>query len=596
MTDVFIGVLGELHVRVGGREMRIAGRKQQLLLTALALSSGAVVTVEELIDRLWDDNPPPSARSTLRGHVKRLRRLLRVPGGQPVVETANGGYRLRVDPEAIDLYRFRRLIGQTDAPKAVLAEAIDLWRGPALHGLGPSRWAEQTALGLEEEWLQAIERLSDLDIDTGAPEPATARLGHLLGDHPFRESLWYRFILALHRAGRGAEALNRFDEIRRHLADRLGVEPSAPLRDLHQEILASTQDRQTSVKPRPGPTEFVGRKKEIARLDELSERARIIVVDGGAGVGKSELVSRWADVASARFGDKVVRINLRGFHPEPPLSTNEALVELLCGLGVAADDVPADVPARTALLRAELSRTRTLVILDNALNGHQVRPLLGGSESLTIITSRGQLRGLVAREGACRLTVCPLDLSESRQLVTALVGRPMRTEELALVDELAELCAGMPLALRIAIEKLTRIPEMSLVRLVGELCDVNGRLDLLETGDDCTTSVRAVLSRSQRLLCASEVNLLHRLSCLRKSVFDVNDVMLLADVPPREARATLNKLVSLGFLEQRGLQTYRMHALQRAVAQETPGTVSVDGVQQPSPATRRPLASVQLDR
>lgn len=241
--SVFVGILGELQVRVNGRPVAVSRGKQQLLLAALTLRHGRFVSTEELVDLLWGEHVPPSARTTLRGYVRRLRDRLR--GGGAAIEALPGGYRLVVDDGDIDLRQFRRLCRQAhtcaDLVKelAMVRAALELWRGRALSGLDPLPWVGETTSGLEEEWLQAVERRSDLEIGAGLAQTATVELRRVLPQHPYRESLWSRLILALHRAGRTAEALLAYDEVRALLSDELGVDPSAPLQALYQHILTN---------------------------------------------------------------------------------------------------------------------------------------------------------------------------------------------------------------------------------------------------------------------------------------------------------------------------------------------------------------------
>lgn len=592
MTNIFIGILGEFEVRVASLAVRIPSGKQQLLLAALTLRASQLVSTDELVARLWDDQPPHSARITLRGYVKRLRSVLPPTddGAGSLIEGVPGGYRFSIGPDEVDLTRFRRLCHEArecpDPQRRMswLNSALAQWRGRPLSGLEPCRWVEETVASLEEELLQAVESWSDLVIEHSDPGATTLTLSRLLADHPFRESLWHRLIRGLHRAGRSAEALNRYEEVRRLLAEQLGVEPSGPLRALHQQILtddkreAQARSDVNGHRMRPAPdavgqafaATFVGRQRELAALDGFHECGRcwLVVIDGGAGVGKTALAARWADRAAPHFSDGQLRINLRGFHPDPPLSPHEALTELVRQLGVPDDEIPDGFTAQTTLFRDLTSRRRMLVVLDNARDAEQVRLLLPGPGGLILITSQCQLRGLVAREGARRLTVPPLDLEEGRALVAAFYGQPVSDHELATVDELTELCAGMPLALRIAMERLSRIPGLSLKELVEELRDEGSRLNLLETGDDGVASVRAALSRSQQLLGEAETVLLKRLARHDSAEFDLDDAVGLVDGDRTRTWLMLDTLVSTSVVEQRSLRRYRMHPLQRAVARE----------------------------
>jgi DNA-binding SARP family transcriptional activator len=245
MVNVFVGLLGRVEVRVGGLPVPLAGTKQPLLLAVLAMRRGSGVETDEIIDRLWDAKPPPSAQATVRNYVRRLRSEFAAAGTEyrRLIESVPGGYRLTVRDEDIDVNLFRRLRRQacsaTDPLRewALLNEGVGLWRGRPLSGLGCGRWVDDTATALEEELLQATERRCELDIERGEPGAALIEAQRLLTRHPLRETLWWSWICGLHRAGRDAEALERYDDLRRRLLDQLGVEPSVPLRQLYQRIL-----------------------------------------------------------------------------------------------------------------------------------------------------------------------------------------------------------------------------------------------------------------------------------------------------------------------------------------------------------------------
>ncbi|WP_156757311.1 AfsR/SARP family transcriptional regulator [Actinokineospora pegani] len=247
MTEkIFVELLGDVRVRVGSRAAVGVVGKQRVLLAALCLAGGRPVRAEELIDRLWGDEPPASARTTLRGYVRRLRTAL---GGSArgAVVSGQGGYRLG-DGVETDLARFQRLWaaarGCADPGRrlTLLDEALRGWRGRPLPGVEPDGWVREAVVGIEEELLQAAEEWCDLRVGSGEPGAAVVRLTGLVADHPLRETLWHRLILGLDGCGRTAEALERYEQVRRRLADELGVAPSGPLRRLHRALL-SDRDR-----------------------------------------------------------------------------------------------------------------------------------------------------------------------------------------------------------------------------------------------------------------------------------------------------------------------------------------------------------------
>ncbi|MEU3269949.1 AfsR/SARP family transcriptional regulator [Saccharomonospora sp. NPDC006951] len=587
--------------------MPIPRGRLHLLLAALALRAGQFVSTEELIDHVWGEDVPAGARTTLRAYIKRLRARLREAcaaagdedGAARLIEARPGGYLLAVGEPGTDLHRFRalwsRAAGGGADELAALDEALALWRGKPLAGLQPLPWVTETASGLTEEWLRVVERRADLLIERGgkaAFDAVAVELRALLPEYPFRESLWRRHILALHLGGRSAEALLRYDEVRRMLADQLGVEPSAPLRALYHRILAADDgedggDGGESATSRPeqqpeqanktgsddgaAPPGLVGRRRALAALDALLDsrhRPGIVVVDGPAGVGKTALATHWAAAAAGRFPGGLLRVNLRGFHSRPPLGAREALAKLLQGAGVGEAELPRSLSGRSALF-AELTAARpALVLLDNAHDAEQVRHLLPAKGSLAVITSQRQLRGLVARDGASRLTLGRLDQAEGVRLVTELGGAGVAGARGEDIEELVELCGGLPLALRIAVEQLSRVPALTPAGLAGELRDERSRLVLLETGDDDSASVRRTLGRAHQHLGPGEATLLGKLAQHADTEFGVDDAATMLAVGQGKAHTLLNGLVSLNLVEQLSLRRYRLPCLQRAVATE----------------------------
>ncbi|GAA1219861.1 BTAD domain-containing putative transcriptional regulator [Prauserella alba] len=675
MTSIDIGMLGELDVRVAGAPVLIPGGKQRLLLAALTLRAGRLLTTEELIDRVWGEEPPETARTTLRGYVKRLRTGFSRAGTDTAIEAVSGGYRLCVCPEDIDLERFRALrreAAEVSAPATAwrngagepaadgvppgrrghaeelrrLQDALARWRGRALSGLEPMPWVVSAADAAEEEYLQVCERRAELRLELGEAERAVSELRPLTTAHPHRESLWTRLLLALHHSGRTAEALLTYDEVRRMLADGLGVEPCASLRGVHERLLRedgpqrapSVGSRRTAPAPpatapatptRPGETRpgevppetgqqggdhgpatgavvtvdtvaaaapgsvsgptaaadaphpLPGRQRELAVLDGAlgPGRARLVVVDGPGGVGKTALVSHWVRSAATetpeqnlpqpRFPGGVLHVDLRGFDPEPPLTAAEALTDLLVQAGCAVSELPADPLALAALLRRATARNRTLVVLDNARDAAQVRPLLPGGTSAAVVTSQNQLRGLVARDGAVRVSVRPLGPQDGARVLATLTG--VTPGDPADLYELVDLCDGLPLALRIVAgdlaEDLTHGGEPDPALLAGRLAAEATRLDQLDAGD-AATNMRAVLTRAHAQLTPAQAELLHVLAAGGKLDFDVDDVAGLTGRGRNEARTLVRGLVMVNLVAQRGPDTFRLGDLHRLAAVE----------------------------
>ncbi len=358
------------------------------------------------------------------------------------------------------MYRFRDRVAQARvaAPgeeEQLLAEALALWRGEPLEGVDSDTLCAEHVYPLTEEWFAATERLLELRVTAGAAGEVVGELRGLIARHPLRESLWALLMSALVSAGRQADALAAYQEVRAALRDQLGVDPGPELVATHAAVLEGGSAPARRVPPAEpaapppvpiprqvpaGPPGFAGRADALQELDDLADawhdddgRTTVAVVDGAGGMGKTALALHWAHRAGDRFPDGQLYLNLRGFGPGEPVDPTWAAGTLLSTFGAADDQIPADVEARTALLRTALSGKRALVVLDNARDVEQVRPLLPGSDAFVVVTSRNQLRGLVSRDGARRITLAPLSGAESQAMLEGIAAgaRPRSRRELA---------------------------------------------------------------------------------------------------------------------------------------------------------------------
>jgi DNA-binding SARP family transcriptional activator/Tfp pilus assembly protein PilF len=592
-------VLGDLEVSAGGQPVGVGHARQRSVLAVLLLDLGRVVPPDQLIDRVWGEDPPASVRNVLYGYVARLRAAFAGTGDPDVTLTRRpGGYLLEADPEQVDLYRFHRLIAEAAAVAGddqrageLLRRALGLWYGRALAGLG-SPWLDGMRDTLELQRITAVLDLGDIALRQGQYSTLVSELTEYAAAHPADERLIGQLMLALYRSGRQADALRWFEQTRQHLAGEFGADPGPQLRALHQRILRS--DPALTV---PGPssgtapaelpadvTMFTGRAAELAELDRLlvpsgpdaaagprTATAVVSAVSGTAGVGKTALALHWAHRAAGRFPDGQLYVNLRGYDPGQPVTAADALAGFLRALGVAGQDIPAQEDERATRYRSLLAGRRILVVADNAGEVEQVRSLLPGSAGCAVlVTSRDSLAGLVARDGARRLDLDLLPLPDAVGLLRALIGARADAEPAA-ATMLAEQCSRLPLALRVAAELAVARPDIPLAKLAGELAG-RSRLDLLEAGGDPHTAVRAVFSWSCQHLDRAAEHGFRLLGLHPGPDFEIYAVAALTGSTLAQARRLLGLLARAHLIQPSGPGRYGMHDLLRAYAAEQAGT------------------------
>ncbi|NGY58633.1 tetratricopeptide repeat protein [Lentzea sp. NEAU-D13] len=554
-------VLGPLEVLLDGEPVAVPAGRCHVLLATLLLRPNQFVSADELIERIWAGAPSKAdrARKTLQMVVARLRSAL---GTADCVRTRPGGYLAVVDPDQLDLLRFRALVGSGD-----FGAASALWRGPVLANVTSDALHCDDVPRLAEERLNALELRIEADLDRGLGREIVVELRSLVADHPLRESFWRHLMLALYRAGQQAEALAAYRQVRAKLADELGVDPGLPLQELHERILRADVPAGGRQVPRQLPSavlNFVGRDEEL-RL--LAKTTGVTVVHGVGGVGKTALVLRWAREVRDEFPDGDLYVNLRGFDPEAQPVDPAAVAEmLLIGLGV--EETPPGAEARFALLRTTLVDRRLLLVLDNAASARQVLPLLPGAAGVrVVITSRNQLRALVSQHDAKAISLRQLDFGAARSLLVAVLGESRIDTEPESAREIAERCAGLPLALRVFAERVLRFPDTSLRQFVDELGAT--RLDALSDFED--VDVRSVFSWSYRALDAESARMFRLLSIHPGPDFDVSAAAALASVSVAQARRLVERLVADHLVQSRTPGRYDLHDLLRAYAAELCG-------------------------
>jgi DNA-binding SARP family transcriptional activator len=563
-------VLGDVAVRVGRQAVDVGPARQCGVLVALLADTDRIVPAGELVDRVWADRPPRHARTALSGYVSRLRHVIAPTGAR--LDRSRGGYRLSADPQSVDLHHFRRLVALAreestpDESIALLDRALNLWRGTPFGSLG-TPWAIELRDALDAERFAAELTRDDLLLRIGrplAPAPLAARAAA----HPLDERVAGQLMLALYRGGRQAEALRHYEKVRRMLVDELGADPGEPLRELHRRILATDPALTTpAVAPRQLPAPlgpFAGRGRELATLDATA--ATVVIVSGTAGVGKTAFTLQWAHRSAARFPDGQLYVDLRGFGAGPATSPAHAARGFLDALGVPPHRVPASLDAQLGLYRSLLADRRMLVVLDNARDTAQVRPLLPGAPGCqALVTSRDRLTGLVTREGAVPLPLDLLDDAESRELLCRRAGRVVVEAEA--VTELIARCARLPLALAVVAARAATRPDRTFAALAGEL---RAGLDAL-AGADPLTDPRAVFSWSYHALAEPAARLFRLLSVYFGPTVGVAAAASLAGVPRAEVRTLLGELTAAHLVAEPVPDRFAVHDLLRAYAAELAG-------------------------
>ncbi|GAA2852031.1 XRE family transcriptional regulator [Actinoplanes cyaneus] len=584
------GVLGVVEARVGGEIVDLGHARQRSVLGVLLVEAGRPVTVDQLVDRVWGGNAPQRAAGALYSYLSRLRRAAGVE-----IRKESGGYQLAVDPQAVDLHRFRRLMTASRAADSdqeaarLVAEALGLWRAEPFAGLD-TPWLNALRRTLLDERFAAELDGNDVLLRLGRHGELLPGLSAAVAEHPLDERLAAQAMLALYRCGRQADADEQYRRIRRALSEELGSDPGVALRRLHEQILAAdpaldlpgndsvVSPAATAPVPAQLPAEvraFTGRAGELATLDGLlvspggdEPPLTVALLSGTAGVGKSALAVRWAHRVRDAFPDGQLYVNLRGYDAEQPVTVADALAGFLTALGVRGPEIPPGTEERAGRYRSELTGRRMLVLLDNASSVEQIRPLLPGTGScLVLITSRDSLPGMVAVHGAERVNLDLLPLRDAVVLLRKLIGVRVDREPAA-AEALAGACARLPLALRIAAELAAGRGDVPLADLVDELGDHQGRLDLLDAGGDPRAEVRAVFSWSYRNLPAAAARMFRLLGLHPGETAHLDAVAALAGVGPVEARRLLGVLVRASLVQAGRGGRYGMHDLLRAYAAE----------------------------
>jgi DNA-binding SARP family transcriptional activator/tetratricopeptide (TPR) repeat protein len=559
-----VRVLGPVEVDVNGRTVTIRRRQERGLLAVLALDCGRLVPVERLTDLIWHGSPPADARAALQAMVSHLRAALDDQDAARRLVARGNAYLLDLDPACIDVHLFRSLLTRAEAAAdpqdraGCLGQALRLWRGPSLAGTDP-RLRARLAPALDDQHVAAELDWLAARLDVGEYDGVLEPLTRLVADHPLAERPRELLMLTLHRAGRSGAALAVFRQGRAVLREELGLDPGPRLRAIEAQILAGdpAPAAPTVLPHRTGaPAElpagtagFIGRAGHLHRLDGLiadaSDRGRgagVIAITGGPGVGKTALAVHWAHRVSDRFPDGQIYLDLRGWSTTPMLDPADALIRILGSLGVGAARLPNQLDALAATYRTVMAERRILIVLDNASDAGHVRPLLPAAGSLVLVTSRSRLSGLIAREGASRLTLDVLTPDEAAELLAHALGPDRLGQDPAAVRTLVDTCARLPLALRLAAAQMLDNPDRTVAEQAAALRRPAG-IDELCLDEDRDGAVRAAFDLSLARLPAPVRHAFRMLGSAPVHDFSLESAAAVAGISVEQARPLLDRLV-----------------------------------------------------
>ncbi|MFF8838244.1 BTAD domain-containing putative transcriptional regulator [Streptomyces sp. NPDC015130] len=579
--ELRFGVLGPVRAWRGAEALPTGSPQQRALLAALLLRGGRTATASELIDALWGEEPPSQALAAVRTYASRLRKAL----DPKVLVSESGGYALRT--RALDLLTAQELAAEAEKLRASgdragarerLAEALALWDGEVLASV-PGPYAETQRARLEEWRLTLLETRLDIDLEVGAHAEAVSELTALTAAHPLRERLRELLMLALYRGGRQAEALAVYADTRRLLADELGVDPTPELSRLQQRILQGDTELARPVEeaaPAAAPLarpaqlpatvpDFTGRASFVRELGDRLATAEghvmaVSALAGIGGVGKTTLAVHVAHEARRHFPDGQLYVDLQGAGNRAA-ATETVLGSFLRALGTPDSAIPDSLDDRAALYRSTLDGRRVLVLLDNARDAAQIRPLLPGTAGCAaLVTSRIRMVDLA---GAHLVDLDVMSPEEALQLFTRIVGAErVQSEREAALDVVAA-CGFLPLAIRIAASRLAARRTWTVSVLAAKLADERRRLDELQAGD---LAVKATFELGYGQLEPAQARAFRLLGLADGPDISLAAAAAVLDLPLWDTEDLLEALVDTSLLESAAPGRYRYHDLVRLYA------------------------------
>jgi DNA-binding SARP family transcriptional activator/tetratricopeptide (TPR) repeat protein len=602
-------ILGPLEVWADGVAVPTGTPKQQVVLAVMLANANRLVSVDELVDELWPDDPPPSAVANVRGYAGKIRRACEATtAGEDRLIRRGAGYVLYAKPSELDMLAFladtaagRMAVQRGDLEVAALRFDVALarWRGAVAGGLphGPSLDLRCTAL--EDERLAVVDELAQAYLRLDQPDRVVALLREHVRAHPLRERSHSLLMRALHRVGDIAGALAAYADARSAIVDQLGIEPGEELRRLQQALLDRHPETERSdpsaaeptaritllSHPRELPPEiahFVGREAEFAEARAAiasparprRHRAAVVVLHGPGGSGKSALAVHLAHEMADMFPEGQLYVDLLGSTPGlRPLATVDVLQRLLRRLGVPNGQIPHSAGDAAARFRTLTAGRRLLIVLDNAHDASQLAELLPASDaSAVLVTCRPPLGSVEADR---RIRLAGLPRRDGLALLAQLTQERIMDQDQA--ERVVALCDHLPLALRIVAGRLSNLPTVSAADFAERLADRRRRLDELELdGLAVRTSIGVgyeALVHSERAIPRLAARVFRLLGLLNVPDFRPEVVAaMLGDRDSSAARAALDHLVSVGLLEPSAAGRYRLHDLVRLFSVERAAT------------------------
>ena len=621
--NVRFSVLGPVRAWRGPAELDLGPNQQRAIIALLLVRANQLVTTDDLIELLWEQDSPGSALNVIHKYIGAIRRLL-----EPDLEARTSGhwltrhgaaYQLAVDENMSDLIAFRRIVRDARSAHAasgpanaldLLMEALGLRRGACGEGLELYGRHRGYFAAVDQEYLSAVAEAADAALASAQPLRMLPLLSQVTVSEPLNESLQARLMLMLAATGQQALALSHYQAVRERLSSELGVDPGAEMRTalsrvLRQEFPAAADAdpadtvvravsaespgrRAISGSSSPGapsplvppaqlpadlPT-FAGRESELSQVTQMlgpdggCPTVAVCAIDGMAGIGKTTFAIHWAHHIAKHFADGQLYINLRGFDSSDAATTPEdALYALAYSLGVPASYIPDGLDARAAMYRSVLAGKRVLIVLDNARDVRQVRPLLPGSPGcLVIATSRNPLTGLAMTDGARLLTLNLPSLPTAREALERRLGTDRVAVEPEAVEEIIRLCGRLPLALAIVSARAAAHPDFTLASIATDLRRTRGRLDAFAAG--VAADARTVFSWSYHHLSPQACRLFRLLSLQPEADITAVAGASLLGAPPDEAGRLIAELIDTSLLTEHQPGRYSFHDLIRAYATE----------------------------